>query len=52
MRRRFTFRRSVGLTPSVAARVQKLARFEGRSFEQTLRLLIVKQLRSRESLIS
>ena len=50
MRRRFTHRRSVGLTPSVAARVQRLAISERRSFEQTLRLLVVVALRSRESL--
>lgn len=50
MKKRFTFRRSVGLTPSVAKRVNAVARFESRSFESAMRLLIVEALRSRESL--
>lgn len=48
-RRNFPFRRSVGLTASVAERVKRLASIDRRSFEQTLRLLIVEALRSRES---
>lgn len=49
MRKRFTYRRSVGLTPSVAQRVEAISVAEGRSFEHVLRLLIVEALRSRES---
>lgn len=49
MKKRFTVRRSVGLTASVAARVKAVASYEGRSFENTLRLLIVEALRSRDS---
>lgn len=48
-RRKFPFRRSVGLTTSVAERVKRLSVVENRSFEYTLRLLIVEALRSRES---
>ena len=50
MKKRFTFRRSVGLTPAIAKRVQSVARFESRSFESALRLLIWEALRSRDSL--
>lgn len=50
MKKRFTVRRSVGLTPSLAERVNAVARLESRSFESAMRLLIVEALRSRESL--
>ena len=50
MKKRFTVRRSVGLTPVIAERVKAVARFESRSFESALRLLVWEGLRSRESL--
>lgn len=49
-RRRFPFRRSVGLSPIVAKKVQLLAASDRRSFEATMRLLVYEALRSRESL--
>lgn len=49
MKKRFTIRPSVGLTPSIVARVKSIASQQDRSFESTLRLLIAEALRSRDS---
>lgn len=48
-KKKFTHRRSVGLTPAVAKRVDKLRRQYDFTYEAVLRMLVVEALRSRES---
>lgn len=49
MSKRFPFRRSVGLSQSMADRVERVAREQWWSYEHTMRVLLAEALRSRES---